>query len=297
VICNRLTLLCTLVLPTLVLAQEKYTIKLKHSTQGEVTMNTREETKKEAITVTGADGNVLQEKTQTSIDINKYKEEIIEKTAGQRTTKAKRSYSESTRKTDDAMEQRSYHGKVVDIERKGDDYLFTVDGKELPAAEAGDLANSFNAKKPTDEEVDKLLLPSKPVAVGDSWDIDAKLFVKQLGGDEKLAKSFDAEKAKASGKLTKAYKTDGRQHGVVEFTISIPMKALEGEHPCRDGSKMDLTMVVDGCIDGTVQPESATMTMKVAGTADFVQDGQKTGVTIKFDVNGVDKRKATTVKK
>jgi hypothetical protein len=289
--------LCALVAPTLLVAQEKYTIKLKHSTQGEVTMNTREETKKEAVTVTGADGGVLQEKTQTTIDINKYKEEIIEKTAGQRTNKARRTYSESTRKTDDASEQRPYHGKVVDIEKKGDDYRFTMDGKELTAGEAEDLANSFNAKKPTDEEVDKLLLPAKPVAVGDSWEIDAKLFAKLLGGDDKLAKSFDAEKAKASGKLAKAYKKDGRQHGVVEFSISIPMKALEGEHPCRDGSKMDLKMVVDGCIDGSVQPEKATMTMKVAGTADFVQDGQKTGVTIKFDVNGVDKRTATTVKK
>jgi hypothetical protein len=289
VIRTRLPLVCALLAPALLAGQEKLTIKIRHSTQGDITQHSREQTRKEAVTVTGPDGNVLQEKAQTIKEINKYKEEVIEKKAGERPAKLKRTYTEATRKTDDELVKQSYHEKTVEIEKKTDGYRFTIDGKELTAAEAGDLAETFNTKKSKDEELDKLLLPTRPVAVGDQWNIDAAKFLKLLGDDDKLAKSIDGEKAKATGKLTKAYKKDGRQCGIVEFAFSVPMKALEGVHPCRDGAKFEMTIVVDGCIDGTAQPESATMTMKVTGTADLVQDGQKTGATIKFDVSAEEK--------
>src|SRR5262249_1135526 len=155
--------------------------------------------------------------------------------------------------------------------------------------EAGDLTENFNAKKPSDEELDKTMLPIKPVGVGDSWDIDGKKFAKLFGEEEKIAKMLDLEHIKSTGKLVKAYKKDGHQFGVLEYRIEIPVKALEGEHPCREGAKLEMTMNIDGCIDGSVDSDSGTFAMKIAGTADHVENGQKSGIVIKFDISQTEK--------
>jgi hypothetical protein len=297
VIRTRLVVLCALVAPGVLIAQEKITIKLKHEGAGETSLHSREKTKAELVTVLGPDGNVAQEKKQTTVTIDKYKEEIIEKPAGKRATKVKRTYSEATKKVDDQTDKRAYAGKTVAIELKGDKYQFTVDGKELTGEEAGDLPEAFNAKKPSDEELDKTLLPTKPVGVGDSWEIDGKKFAKLFGEEEKITKMLDLDHVKSSGKLLKAYKKDGRQFGVLEYRIEIPVKALEGEHPCREGAKMEMTINVDGCIDGTADADSGTFTMKISGTADHVENGQKSGIVIKFDVTQTEKGTNTPVKK
>jgi hypothetical protein len=291
------SILCILAAPALLAAQEKYTIKLKHSGAGDVSLHAREQTKAETVVVTGPDGNVLQEKKQTTVEVNKYQEEIIEATAGKRPTKAKRIYSEATKKTDDATEKRSYHGQTVAIEKKDDGYHFSIDGKELTGEEAGDLPQAFDPKKPGDQELEQLLVPGKPVAVGESWNIDSKNLTKLLGEDEKAAKSLDLAKTKGTGKLVKAYKKDGRQFGILQYRIEVPVKALEGEHPCRDGAKLVLSIDVDSCIDGSVDADSGTFKMDISGTADHVQDGKKSGITIKFDVHSVEKGSTEPAKK
>lgn len=293
----RIAILCSLIAPALLAAEDKYTIKLRHSVQGDVTEQTREQTKKESITVTGPDGNVIQEKSETAVENNKYRQQILEKPAGQNPTKVKRTYSEATRKTEADLEKRAYHGKEVLIEKKGSGFQFSIDGKELSAEEAGDLPSSFNAKKANDDDMDKVMFPAKPVAVNEAWTIDAKKLMKNFGEDEKVAKMFDLDNAKASGKLTKAYKKDDQQHGVVVFQVSVPMKSLEGVHPCREGAKLELTISFEGCIDGTVEPTTANMQMTVSGVADVVQDDKKTGATIKFDVSTIEKGTTSKVKK
>jgi hypothetical protein len=260
--CPRIAILITLFVPALLLAEDKINVKLKRSAQGDVNMQEREQTKKEAITITGPDGNVLQDKTQTTVEVNKFRQEIIEKKAGQSPNKVKRTFSEATRKTEADLEKRAYHGKEVLIEKKASGYVFSIDGKELTTEEAGELPSQFNANKASDDEIDKVLLPGKAVAVNEAWTVEGKKLMKNFGEEEKVAKMFDVDKVKASGKLVKAYKKDGQQHGVVEYQVSVPMKSLEGMHPCRDGAKMELTITLEGCIDGTVEPTSANMQMK-----------------------------------
>lgn len=294
---TRLVVLCALIAPAVLFAQEKYTIKNRHSGPGDVAEHVREQTKIESVTILGPDGNVAQETKKTTVSVNKYKEEIVEKPAGKRATKVNRTYTEATKKVDDQSEKRAYHGKTVAIELKGDKYQFTVDGKELTGDDAGELPENFNAKKPSDEELDKVLLPTKQVAVGDSWQIDGKKFAKLFGDEEKITKMLDLEHIKSTGKLVKAYKKDGRQFGVLEYKIEIPVKALEGEHPCREGAKMEMSINVDGCIDGTADADSAVFTMKIAGTADHVENGQKSGIVIKFDISQTEKGTTTPVKK
>ncbi len=278
-------------------AEEKYTIKLRHSAKGDVALHSRQSNKTEAVTVVGPDGKVAQEKKQTTVDVDKYKQEVLEKTAGKLPNKVKRTYSEAKTTVDDQTEKRAYDGKEVLIEKKEDGYHFTVDGQELTGTEAGSLPQNFNAKKPSDDDMDKLMLPTDPVAVGVAWKIDGKKLIKLFGDDEKTIQSLDFDKAKGAGKLTKAYKTDGRQYGVLEFHFEVPLKALQGMYPCREGAKLVMTVVADGCIDGTAEADSATFKTKATGTADHVQDGQKTGVVIKFDIESVEKGTTTPVKK
>jgi hypothetical protein len=296
VIRTQLAVLCALAAPGFLVAQEKFTIKIKHAGPGDIALHTREQTKTEAVTVLGPDGNVAQETKKTTVSIDKYKEEIVEKPAGKRATKVNRTYSEAIKKVDDQSEKRAYDGKTVAIELKGDKYQFTVDGKELTGEDAGTLPENFNSKT-SDEELDKILLPSKPVGVGDSWEIDGKKFAKLFGDEEKIAKMLDRDHVKSTGKLLKAYKKDGRQFGVLEYRIEIPVKALEGEHPCREGAKMEMSIHIDGCIDGTADADSGAFSIKISGTADHVENGQKSGIVIKFDISQTEKGTNTPGKK
>lgn len=282
----------------LLAAQEKYTIKLRHGVQGDVSTRTQESTKKEAVTVTGPDGNVLQEKNQNIVEKFKFTEEILAKVKDQRPTKVQRTYTEATKKAGEASDKHKFHGQKVLIEKKGESFHFSIDdGKELTGEDAGHLTQAFGGKKPSDEDMDKLLLPGKPVAEGETWKINSKTFGRLLGEDEKVAKMFDLDKAKATGKLVKAYKKDGKQFGVLEYTFELPMTKLEGMFPCKEGSKMEMNIVVDGCIDGTINSDSATFTTKVKGSAEVIQDDKPTGVIIKFDISGIEKSTTTPAKK
>lgn len=297
VIRQSLALACALIVPAALSAQDKYTIKLSHGKKGDISLHAKESTQVEAVTITGADGNVIEDKKKTTIDVNKYREEILEQSAGKRPTKVKRTYTEATRKVDGDYQKLAYHEKTVMIELKGDKYVFTVDGKELSTEESTELAKNFDPKKPSDDEMDKMLLPGKAVGEGDSWELSAKELAKLFGEEDKLVKAMDIPKAKASGKLIKAYKKDGHQFGQVEFKIAIPLKALEGMHPCRDGATIELSIAGEMCIDGSIAANSGTVSSKIAGVADIVQDDQKTGVTVKFDINGKEKSTSEPVKK
>ena len=104
-------------------------------------------------------------------------------------------------------------------------------------------------------------------------------------------------KSKATGKLVKAYKKDGKQFGQMEYVIELPMTKLEGMFPCKEGSKMEMKIVVDGCIDGTIDADSSTFTTKVTGSAEVIQDDKPTGVIIKFDISGDEKSTSSPTKK
>ena len=191
----------------------------------------------ESISVTGADGSVIQEKKQTTNDTAKFKEEILEGKPGQHPIKIERTYTDASTRSEDVSKKHAYDHKTVLIEKKDDGYHFTINGKELKGEEAGDLPETFKADKPTDQDMDKLMVPQKPVGVGESWTIDGKKLTKLFGDEEKVAKAFDLSKAKATGKLLKAYKKDGHQFGVLEYKIEVPVKALDGMYPCHDAHK------------------------------------------------------------
>lgn len=96
----------------------------------------------------------------------------------------------------------SLSGKTVTVTRTGEKELnYSTEMDEAAAAEVKEMFTQEHT-----------LLPSKPVTVGDSWDIDPAELKSMMppGGD-----------AKAKGKLLSVETTGGRQIATVEFTIAM----------------------------------------------------------------------------
>lgn len=266
-------------------AQEKYTIKPRNDQQGDKTTIVREEKADESIRLLGPDGKEVQKKAQTSILSTSFREEILEKAAGQRATKLIRAYDKAELKIGDKSEDLAYKGKTVLIEKSGEGFKFSIDGKTLEGRDQGTLPKDFDPKRPSEEESEKLFLPNQPVAVGETWQIDAKaLLTRMAGGKEEAQKNFDLDKAKASGTLTKAYKKGTAQYGVIEFEVSVPMKIFGGRFPCKDGATLSMKITGDLCIDGTVNGGQSKSVTTVKGTADILKEDKPTGALLEFNV-------------
>ncbi len=128
-----------------------------------------------------------------------------------------------------------YSGKSVLIEKKGDLYTFTVDGRQLAPREAEALLEEFKPTKRKNgaESDEEKWLPKAAVRIGEKWDIPT---------DE-----GDRAMEKATGRLTKAYRNkSGRQCGVITFEgeMTVPIEA-------NKPSKVSLVFTRDGPIDGT----------------------------------------------
>lgn len=197
-----------------------------------------------------------------------FTEEIVEKPAGaKKPTKLKRTYEVSGATTDGKKTTHAYQGKTVLIEKKGDKYEFTADGKELTGDDAEELESEFNKHEdiPLD---DQDLMPDKPVPVGGTWTVDAKKIAAafEQGGPFTL----DAAKTKATGKLVKVYDKDGRRFGVIDLTMTLAVKELKIDNmelPMKPGSKVTATTTYELCIDGSAHTgtEKSTLTFDLHG--------------------------------
>lgn len=152
-----------------VLAQDgPVTIKLKKAGPGDVVKETKSETGKTkvVISVMGMDQN----KDEDTVSKMTFTDEVIEKPAGAvKPTKLKRVYDKAELTKDGAKVELGLDGKTVLIEKKGDAYAFTIDGKAVDGTAADLLKKEFGAKKTSTEDD---FLPGKPVKVGDTWKVD-----------------------------------------------------------------------------------------------------------------------------
>jgi hypothetical protein len=150
-------------------------------------------------------------------------------------------------------------GKPIVIEKKGDQYSFTVDGEGVTGPIADVLRQAYDKD---DGPAAKDIFPAAPVKPGETWKIDAK---KALAGaaDDKF--SVDVDKATMSGKLVKAYQKDGAGYGVIEVKSSMPITGLGPKSPLtiKPGSSLTMTATGDGCIDGSRDGGEMTTTMTI----------------------------------
>jgi hypothetical protein len=171
-------------------------------------------------------------------------------------------------------------GKTVVAELKDKEYALSVEGggELLPQADAtlkGELHELYV------EEADflRLCLPAKPVPVGGTWSGDLKAIAADV--EKREGFKIDTAKAKAAGKLLKAYKKDGHTFGEYEIAVELPVLRLADEDgvevKAHDGSRSKMTYSFTGCIDGSLN--EGVMTVTVDETVTHTQSKMK-GSTI-----------------
>lgn len=276
-------------LATAASADDAFTLKLYQSKKGDTFAHEKTTTDKMTILIEAGGQKKEQKVSGGSKDV--YTEEVLEKKDGARkATKLTRAYTTAEKTEKGETKERVYAGKTVLIEKKGEKYELSIDGKALTEDEAPDLFKKFNRKK-DDEPTDQDLLPTDPIKVGGTWKLDADKSEKYFKALD-IGMKADAKKSKIEGKLLKAYKKDGAQYGVLEVTITIIVTEIElqgqGVATAPD-SKMVAKVTVDTCIDGTVDFADAKTEMSADITADIPNVGS---ITFKGTTTGTEKQRA-----
>jgi hypothetical protein len=238
-----------------------YTIKIKRSAQGSTARVQDDEQTTQTVKVTDLNNNLLKEQVEKKAKDYVYVETTLERQGKQKATKLKRKYEKAVVTRDGKTTTLPYQGKTVLIEKKGGKYEFRVEGdEELTGAAAEELNKEFNKKgKLNDEMLEKLLLPGKAVKVGETWKVDAGQIEKALGEGAEM--EFTPGKTKATGKLLKAYKKDGRQYGVIRLHLRLAPKSVTGDGikvALQPNSYVTIEVTMDGCIDGSSTNYTAT---------------------------------------
>jgi hypothetical protein len=166
----------------------------------------------------------------------------------------RRRYRQAERTVEGKPQPLPYAGKAVLIEQQEGRYKFRiVGGEELNAAEARELHEEFNNERPQLPRVAaSWLLPKAPVRPGESWAVDPTLFLQDLSKPDNV--KLQTGKVTATGKLLRAYRKEGRQHGVIEVRIDVPITSFVSagaEKVKVKASKLTVRMVADACIDGS----------------------------------------------
>jgi hypothetical protein len=239
-------------LPVVAAAQETYQIKAKEPAQGDTAVYRKHDKLRADVKLADGNGNALEEKKESKTDDLAYRQTVLEKPAGaKRADKLRRFYTKAERTEDGRKEALPYQGKTVLIEKKGGRYAFRIEGgQELTGKDAQELNEEFN-KGVFQNLGHEWVLPQKAVRIGETWKIDPTPLVKEVEASGEL--KLDGAKSSGTGKLVRAYKKDGRQYGVIDLELDVPVREISGNGATAKAkdSKLKIRLALDGCIDGS----------------------------------------------
>lgn len=222
--------------------------KFKKPGPGDVVKHTATEkvALRSVVTVMGA----MQTTDQESRTHFAFTERVLAKPEGAKgPTKLERTYEKAEVVAKGADVPLGLAGKTVLIQKTEDGFEFTTGGQPL-AGKARDLLTKEFKGQP--DSLGEQFLPLKPVAVGSTWEPDPAGFAKRLGSA--IGLTFDPTKMTCTAKLTKVYRKDGRQFGVVAVDLTLFATKLDApgmEIALTDGSKLTIRAEFDHCIDGS----------------------------------------------
>jgi hypothetical protein len=266
------------------LAQEKYTIVLKELGKGDSSRVERKEDMTSKASVR-PDKELVPKSFEFGFTKHfSYTDTILEQPEGSLLpTKVKRVYEKvvvdsqmpgglPAGKADDGQ---SLTGKTLLIEKKGPQYEYRIEGGEVLDKVKGDLNAEFN--KQEQQKQTKALLPQGPVAVNETWKIDAKEFL-----DDDGKGMFQDPKFEGTAKLVKIYKKDGRLYGVIDAVLDLQSKLGVKQANALPAMEMKGTikLTFDACIDGTFAEQSFNAKMEMNGTMSMPQGGPVFSSTI-----------------
>ena len=243
----------TVALSPLTAAAQEYTIKVKRPGLGDKTAARVADDFKLEFKILDKDNNVVMEAAETKTHKFVFRETGLERAAaGDELVRLKRHYEHAERTVKGTRETLPYQGKTVLIEKKDGKFAFHIqDGEALEGKDAEELNEEFNKG-----DFRKLLadhfLPRKAVKVNEPWKFDVAPLAKAFSGDGKI--EIDDAKSSGAGRLTKAYTKNGRQFGVIELTINLPVTHMvhDGNRTATKEGKLTIKLQADACIDGTL---------------------------------------------
>lgn len=249
-----------------------YTIKLRpFGDVGKSVTGAKTDKKSSTSKVYDKAGKMLgEEKSEESSEV--VMTEVVLEKGDKSPKKFKRTYEKASETAKGKTEAQPYQGKTIIFEMKDGTYQATVEKGEVPAAVLKKLASE--ASKSSDGDI----VPNKPVKVGESWTLGKKFFE----GFSDPNMEIDAAKSKATAKLVKAYKKDGKQFGVIDADVSMVMN-FKGVK--ADPMIVDLKISLDAAIDGSTTAGVSTMSGKFKGAIP-TPDGGK--VDIAMEMTGKD---------
>jgi hypothetical protein len=254
-----LTALCfVLASPIAGAADEAMTIKIRKAQVGDK-LQVQNSDSMETSTKLTINGKT-EEKVEKISTIAAFVEEILGVDAETKTpNKAQRKYENAQQTVGDKTSAVPLLEHPVVIEKgKGGQYTFLQNGQALVGASEEFLKKEFNSKKGATKEDD--MLPKKPVKVGDTWTIDIKQAAADLAGD---GAKVDVAKSTATGKLLKVTDKNGQKHGSIQVDIVLAVTELKAEMaiPLKAGSKMTISVTLEGCLDGQETTGKSQLTM------------------------------------
>jgi len=279
---RSLAFILTLLLGTPIAhGQESVALRFKKDAGpgGTVFVEKRETIKARTRLISPKTGEAQEDNQQSKIVALKYRETILERAPSDKeATRLRRVYETATVKEAGEPTPLPIQGKTILIEKIDDQYRFRFeDGRELTPREAEALADEFqNAARPR-LDLDELFAKDA-VRIGETQQINPRLLVKlfrPLTGPRMI----DEFKPKSEWKLVRAYRKDGRQYGVLELRINLPLQELiafpgiktkpAGEKLfLRPGAALRVVLTVDGCLDAGAIDLTTSINTSLDGTAE-----------------------------
>jgi len=279
--CVWILALSVITLPAWAQDDKTYEIKLKPDAVGDRIRVTKSDVSENTATIelSGQKNENVQKKTVRF----SYTEEVLERDVKAKlSTKLKRTYTQAEKIEEGKKTKYSYAEKTVLIKRVDGKFEFTVDGVELDEDDAEDLEEEFNKE----DEIplhDEDLLPKKPVKIGETWNIDTALVAKSF--ESVVPFKLDVPKSKVTGKLLKVYTKDGKQYGSIETKLKFVVKEfkLDGqEMELKPESFMEVTSVIEQCIDGSSHALDDKSTIKMDLVGEIPNGSLRIGATAKL---------------
>jgi hypothetical protein len=176
----------------------------------------------------------------------------------------------------------AYAGKTLIATLEGKDYKFTDPAERaLTGLGMNELEKEFNNVGGPGEfdgmrHILSLMLPKKPITTGSTWDVDVK-------GVAQVFQAFgfepDYDRSQGEGKCVKVYEKAGRRWALMNTTVRIGIKKVNGM-AADQKSSIDLTSKMDLCIDGKIPAGESELNGKIAGTCAL---NEPLGVSVALD--------------
>ena len=184
----------------------------------------------------------------------------------------------------------SYQGRMILFERKGDKFTVTRrGGTRLHREDLEPLVNRANVQ--LKQDYNELIMPKKPVQVGESWPVASKELAKELA----KGLNIDVARTKAQAKLARVYQKDGKQFGVIELEMKLVLDSLKqgGREVKFDlPAALDVKATLDTAIDGSTTAGIMTMTGKLTGIIQLEQSGMNLSIQLNMDINSKEEHSA-----